>query len=236
MNNVVEVHRESSVLTPTDILERAVASGANVETLKQLMDLQERWQKTQARKAFDNAIAEAKQEIPVILKKREVDFTSAKGRTHYQYEDMAGIANTINPILSKHGLSYRFRSSSTPNEPITVTCIISHREGHSEETTLAGPKDESGNKNSIQGIGSTITYLQRYTLKSALGLAATADDDGKSSEAISDAQVKTLREQLDKTGADIALFCKYMEVDSIPEIPAKKFNAALAAIAKKAGK
>ncbi len=131
-----------------------------------------------AKAEFDNAMAEAKSEIPVIFKNRQVDFTSQKGRTHYRHEDMAGIARTIDPILSAHGLSYRYR---TTNEAamVTVTCIVSHRLGHSEETSLSAARDETGNKNSIQAVGSTVTYLQRYTLKAALGLAASDDDDGK---------------------------------------------------------
>ena len=105
-------------------------------------------------------MAAAKAEIPVIAKNRTVDLTSPKGRTHYKHEDLAEIARTVTPILAKHGLSYRYRTSSVPNEPVTVTCIVSHRGGHAEENILAAGRDESGNKNSIQAIGSTITYLQ----------------------------------------------------------------------------
>lgn len=164
---------------PMAMIAAAVKQGWEPERLKQLMDLQERWEKSEARKAFDAAIAAAKAEIPVIHKNRTVDFTSAKGRTYYQYEDFAEVARTADPVLSKHGLSYRFRTSSKPGEPVVVTCILAHRSGHYEETTLDAARDDSGNKNSIQAIGSTLTYLQRMTLKAALGLAASADDDAR---------------------------------------------------------
>ena len=36
--------------------------------------------------------------------------------------------------------------------------------------------DKTGSKNAVQAIGSTVTYLQRYTLIGALGIT-TADDD-----------------------------------------------------------
>jgi hypothetical protein len=78
----------------------------------------------------------------------------------------------VTPILGKYGLSYRYRVSSNVNEPIVVTCVVSHKDGHFEETTLLAGRDDSGNKNSIQQVGSTLTYLQRMTLKAALGLAA----------------------------------------------------------------
>ena len=133
-----------NALTPMDMVGRAVASGASIEVVEKLMALHERWEANQGRKAFDEAMAAAKAEIPVIFKSREVDFTSTKGRTHYRYEDLAEIAKTINPILSKHGLSYRFRTTSPANEPVSVTCIVSHRLGYSEENTLSAGRDESG--------------------------------------------------------------------------------------------
>lgn len=165
--------------TPMQVLAMAVQKGLAPETLNQMMALQERWEANQARKAFDAAMAEARAEIKPIVKRREVDFPSkAGGRTNYKYEDLAQIAEEIDPILARHGLSYRHRSRQDGKQ-LSVTCIVAHRDGHSEETTLAANNDESGNKNSIQAIGSAATYLQRYTLKLALGLSAAKDDDGR---------------------------------------------------------
>ncbi|MBD9453280.1 ERF family protein [Rhizobium sp. RHZ02] len=213
------------------MLDRAVTSGANVETLTQLMNLQERWQATQARMAFDEAMATAKANMPAIIKTRKVDFTSNKGRTNYQYEDLASIMNQIGPVLSANGLSVRYRTSAEPNQPIAVTCIISHRQGHSEENTLMAGRDDSGNKNSIQAIGSTVTYLQRYTLKAALGLAAAADDDGgkadqtpAEAQAITEAQTSVIRELVEKAELPVDQFCEHWNVESLPDIPKDKFN------------
>ena len=57
---------------------------------------------------------------------------------------------------------------------VTVTCRLTHADGHSEETTISAPPDNSGNKSPAQAVASTITLLQRYTLLSLLGIA-TAD-------------------------------------------------------------
>ena len=234
---IAERVEPSAVLTPMDMLERAVSQGANIDTLTKLMDLQERWEKGQARKAFDGAMAEAKAEIPVITKNREVDFTSSKGRTNYRHEDLAGIARTVDPILTEHGLSYRFRTTSALNEPVSVTCIVSHRDGHSEENTLSAGRDDSGNKNSIQAVGSTITYLQRYTLKAALGLAASDDDDGKGSEdagTISPDQVEQLRQAIVDTGSDLPRFLKKFTIDTLPEMKLSQFGEAMMLLDQKA--
>mgnify|MGYP000541184124 FL=1 len=118
-----------------------------------------------------------------------------------------------------------------------VTCILSHRDGHSEESSLSGPADASGSKNAIQAIGSTLTYLQRYTLVQALGLAAGDDDDGKAGGigdgAITEQQAARLRLLIEETGTAIDRFCSYMGVESIPEIPAGQYQRAVTSLEKK---
>lgn len=243
MSNVQVLEREqpavpARILTPSDMLDRALTQGASVEVLEKLMALHERWETNQARKAFDEAMAAAKAEIPVISKNREVDFTSSKGRTHYRHEDLAEVVRTVTPILGRHGLSHRFRATSNPNEPIVVTCIIAHREGHSEEITLSAGRDDSGNKNSIQAVGSTLTYLQRMTLKAALGLAASDDDDAQSAaggnDFIDSDEAENIHNMLAATGADKDRFLKFIGASAVETIRSKDYDRAVAALQKKA--
>lgn len=215
--------------TPAHWLNVALEKGQTPETLERLMALYERWVANQNRQAFDLAISAAKSAIPPIKKNRKVDFTSQKGRTNYDYEDFAEVARTVDPILAQHGLSYRYHSSQDGNA-VTVTCIISHRDGYSEETTLTANRDETGNKNSIQAVASTVTYLQRYTLKLALGLSAAVDDDGikgGAGETITDEQAKTIRDLIDATGSDIEKFCRVMKVEAVPDIAMTQYGKAI---------
>lgn len=212
--------QHGGALTPMDMIDRAVASGAGVETLGKLMDLQERWEKNQAAKEFNAAISAAKAEIKPIARNKE-------GHNSKRYADMAATATAVDPILSKHGLGYRYRS--TQSERITVTCVLFHRAGHQEETTLSGPADTTGSKNAIQAIGSTLTYLERYSLFLALGLAAGNDDDGNGAgagEPVNEKQLAELIELADEVGADKAKFCRYMKVDSFAALPASRFQQA----------
>ncbi len=211
-------------VTPMDMLNRAVSSGASLDMIEKLMNLQERWDASQARKAFDEAVSSAKAEIPAIQR-------NATGHNDKRYANFAAIARVVDPIIGKHGLSYRFRT--TQNERISVTCILSHKAGHSEETTLAGPADTSGNKNAIQAIGSTLTYLQRYSLVQMLGLAAAADDDGKaggSGATITQEQADELRDLLDLKGADRQAFLKWAKQDRVEDISADRYEACKSAI------
>jgi hypothetical protein len=215
-------------LTPMEMLSQALQNGASLEMMEKLISLQERWQAGQARKAFDEAISAAKSEIPVIAKNKKVGYGSKGGTTSYTHEDLGQIAKTVDPILAKHGLSYRFRSSQG-QDGITVTCIVSHKEGHFEETMLRAGADTSGSKNSIQAIGSTISYLSRYTLKLALGLAAADDDDGKAADAsgkISEAQLNELIALADQANANKKAFCELFKIEAMPDLPAAKFEEA----------
>lgn len=190
----LRVHEEpaarSNAMTPMDMVQQAVTSGAGIEVLEKLLALQERWEANQGRKDFDEAIAAAKAEIKPVARNK-------KGHNDKRYADFAAYAREVDPVLAKYGLSYRFRTEQ--DDRIRVTCILSHRGGHSETNTLAGPADSSGSKNAIQAIGSTLTYLQRYTLTQALGLAASDDDDARSSEdhpisGAAEAAINSLRE------------------------------------------
>jgi hypothetical protein len=205
--------------TTLEMLQDALMRGASMELIERLMALNERYEASQARRAFDAAIAAAKAEIQVIKKTRQGN--------NGKYEDMGAIADAVAPILSRHGLSYRYRTEQS--DKITVTCIIAHQDGHSEETALSANADKTGNKNDIQAIGSAVTYLQRYTLKAALGLAAAADDDGQSAEGdgpISDEQVQGLIDLADEVGVDKRRFYKLFKINAFAEIPKSQFARA----------
>jgi ERF superfamily len=163
-----------SVPTPTSILQDAVQRGANVDTLAKLLELQERWEANEARKAFVKALTAFKANPPRIEKTKEVSFKD----TRYKYAPLDEVASIIGTALSKHGLSFRWDTKQIDGK-ISVSCVLQHELGHSESVTLEGAPDNSGSKNSIQAVGSTVTYLQRYTLHAITGTAsANQDSDG----------------------------------------------------------
>jgi hypothetical protein len=170
-------------LTPVELLRIAVSRDANIDQLTKLMDLQERWERREAKRAYDAAMKAFKAESPRITKNSRVNFTTDKGTTDYKHATLDHVCDAVIGALSKQGVSHRWKVSQQ-TEWITVTCILTHELGHSEETSLMGCPDKTGNKNSIQAVGSTVTYLQRYTLLAACGLATSdSDDDGRGGEA-----------------------------------------------------
>lgn len=215
---IVEV--PNAALTPMAMLDRALTSGASAETLEKLMTLQERWQAAQAKRAFDEAIAAAKAEFPVFTKDKQVSFKNRGGdQTDYKHETMPGLAKLLEPILNRNKLSYRYNSKVEAGQ-IAVTCIISHVEGHREETTLQSAPDASGGKNSVQAIGSAATYLQRYTLKLALGISASDDDDGMGGNpdmamTITADQFVELRDLLEESGSNEKAMLEYVKAETV---------------------
>lgn len=224
-------HRE---MTPMEMVSRALEMNVSADILKQMMDLRDREEARNAKLAFTKAIAAAKAELRPIMKTREVKYKpDGKPLVNYRHEDLAGIEEQVTPILTRHGLNYRFDSDNGVDKPITVTCILEHVDGHFTRTALSGPADSGAGKNSLQAIASTTTYLQRYTLKLALGLSVSHDDDGKAAGQsdgggpISKEQVATLLNLIEETDTDIAKFCQFGNIESVPEMPAAQYQAAL---------
>jgi ERF superfamily len=219
--------------SPAEMIRIAVTSGADLEKLKGLLDLQERWEANEARKAFQVAMAAFKSNPPNIGKDKKVSF----GNTKYSHASLYNVVEKITTELSKHGLSAAW--STHQNGQIGVTCKITHVLGHSQETTLQAPADTSGSKNAIQAIGSTISYLQRYSLLAVLGLAAhDMDDDGAKSEdlPISEEQIATLKEHMLAVGANEEKFLKFLKVERLDEVLQSQFTKAVTALKAKGKK
>lgn len=160
---------------PTAMISQAIEKGIDTVTIGKMLDLQERWEATQAHKAFVAAMSAFKKECPsVIGKDRKADFGAGKAK--YSYATTSAIVTAITPALSKNGLHLSWETRQDGNQ-VTVTCHVTHEKGHRESAPLTGPLDASGGKNPIQMLGSSVHYLQRYTMVSVLGLATADMDD-----------------------------------------------------------
>lgn len=168
--------------TPGELLRIAVEQKADPTYLRELMQLQREYEADLARKAYVASMAAFKAEPLAIGKDKHVAYQKKDG-TWVEY-DHATIGNVVSVIcagLGRHGFSHRWDTQQGDAGRITVTCIITHADGHKESTALSASPDDSGSKNNIQAVASTVTYLQRYTLLAATGMATSDqdDDDGR---------------------------------------------------------
>lgn len=165
--------------TPMMMLQAALDKGVNPEQLGQLLALQERWEANEARKAYVVAMTAFKADPPDVLKRKAVSFGGGANKTAYKHALLEDASAIIGEALSRHGISHRWDVQQPEGGKIRVSCILTHTLGHSESVTMEGPADASGSKNGIQSIGSTVSYLQRYSLFAAAGIAPKGvDDDG----------------------------------------------------------
>jgi len=158
---------ELAKVGPYELLKVAVDKDLDIDKLKELMIMQTTWEAKEARKLFFRAMAKFQGLCPVIKKKKQGH--------NSKFAPMGDIQVQVGKIITKCGLSYRFEQKSEQNL-ISITCIVSHLDGHSESVTMEGELDTSGSKNTIQSRASTVTYLTRYTFTGSFGIA-TADED-----------------------------------------------------------
>lgn len=162
-----EITTQGGAISPLEMISNAVASGRDVTELEKLMDLEERWNARQSKQAYLSALSEFQSKCPVIK--------NLKQGHNYKYAPIGDIVAQVKDLLASCGLSYRFEQSQNGPE-VTVTCVTTHKDGHSEQLTMSATPDKSGSKNDVQAIGSTITYLRRYSFTGAFGIV-TADED-----------------------------------------------------------
>jgi hypothetical protein len=176
---------QASGMSPMQELQAQIVRTGDLERLEKLMELEERWRKAAALSAYNDAMAAFKARPPKITKNKHVAFDSKNGgmRTDYWHATLDNVCACIVPALAGVGLRHAWNVTEAQGQ-ITVTCTITHQLGHSESVSLSGPLDATGNKNVIQQKGSTVTYLERYTLLAITGLAATdQDNDGRDGQA-----------------------------------------------------
>lgn len=236
----------AETVTPMTLIAAAQQQNASIEQMSQLLDLQIRWEGNEARKAYNDAFSQFKQEKIQILKDATVDFTFNSKRTYYKHPSLAHIVDTVVPLLAKYGLSHSWQTNQSA-DGVSVRCLVSHRDGHSEDITLNAPYDTGAGKNSIQALGSTVTYLQRYTLMSILGLASsTVDDDGAAAERnqddfVSDNQIAEIMLVIDEVRGDRSVddytkdFLAWAGYHQMCDIPKTKYKSLISALERKRG-
>lgn len=201
VTTVTSVAQSRAVMDPGQLLQIAVQQGADIDKLERLMDLQQRWEKDQARKAFNAAFAAFKAEAVTIVKNRKVTDGPLKNKS---YAELHSVVNAVTPALSKHGLSASWRITKDERDWVEVTCSLSHIDGHTESVALGGPPDSGGAKNAIQQRASTVTYLERYTLKALLGVAEEDDDtDGRPPKLLVDDWSDAINSAMSKAEAQV---------------------------------
>ena len=169
--DIAPVKQSDSVLA---VISRA-ATDPNVDIgkMERLLDMQERVLTRNAEMAFYAAMSELQDAMPTIKKEGQI---RVKGELRSRYARFEDILGQTKPLLKQYGFSVAFKSNFVDGQ-LEITGTLSHREGHHESTTMRLPFDESGSKNNVQAIGSSVSYGKRYVYCMLLNINITEDDD-----------------------------------------------------------
>ena len=211
------------------LLQQAVQAGADPENLAKLLDLQERVQNREAQAQINNALAEFQARVPSVEKRKEV--RDRGGRLLYKFAPLEDVVAQIRPLLAELGLSFTF-GTDQGDRGVDITCYLHHRGGGSIASHVLVPATKGHNTNAAQDAGIALSYGKRYALINVLGIT-TADEDagaGQDEKPITAAQAATIKDLISGVKADERKFLNYLRVESVEQIQAKQYDAAIAAL------
>ena len=107
------------------------------------------------------------------------DSKADTGKFVYGYASLASILDHVRPVLKKHGLAVT-QSVQSENGAIGVETVFIHKDGIPWRSGVLW----LGAQGTPQQVGSSISYARRYSLMTALGIAADEDDDGASASQV----------------------------------------------------
>lgn len=163
------------------MIERvAMNPAADLDKLKQLLDMRERVEDRQAERFYDEAMNACQEDM------RPIAADANNPQTKSKYASYGALDKVLRPVYTKHGFSLSFDTAENPlPEHVRVVCKVAHRSGHRERPHLDMPSDGKGAKGGdvmtkTHAIGAAVTYGRRYLLGMIFNIAVGEDDDGNS--------------------------------------------------------
>src|SRR5262245_22092844 len=151
------------------VIERlAVNPDVDVVKLEKIIELQERILRYQAEAEFNAAFSRMQPNIPTIIEKAKTD----KGT----YAPLEDIIEKVRPVLAAHGFSLGFQTEWPDKQTVKVIGILT-RGTHARRSEFQAGADQSGSKNAIQALASSVSYGKRYTTKDLLCIVTRGEDD-----------------------------------------------------------
>lgn len=210
------------------MLMAAIEKGAPVETIEKVMEMGEKIRARMAKESFNVAMAELQQEMPVISKDMEVREKMEKGGgVRYKFTPLASIVKQVGPIIAKHGFSYTIRIIND-EKMLTAVCIVTHKDGHTEESSFSIPIGAEQYMSDVQKYGARSTFAKRYAFTNAFGImTGDGDNDGQGASSTPPAAVNPefltkIREMINVSGIPEEKILKKFMADSLDQIDEKR--------------
>lgn len=222
----------SDPLSPPEMISAAIKQGMNMVDLKQLFDMQERWETQQAAKAFSAALCGFQSEMPTIFKRRTATVkTSSGGEYQYKFESFDDVMREAAPVLAKWGIVVTFNTEQLENPPRLKILVRIRVGSFFEDKSFSCPVPTDVKVSEPQKFGQALSYAKRYALKAALNIVSTDTEDNDAQdlfEFITKEQAAQIKGLIEDTGADMERFLKWAGgIESVEEMKAATFAKAV---------
>ncbi len=173
--NQVDQKNKNISVNPENLISQAITQKLPIESLEKLLAMRRELKNEWAEEQYYRSLAKF-QSICPIIKKTKIVYNKDGKTIRYKYAPLEDIINQIKSPLEECGLSYDLDSKFLENEYIAI-CNVHHINGFSKQFNFSVPIEDSQYMNSIQKVGSTRTYANRYNFCNALGIMTEEEDD-----------------------------------------------------------
>ncbi len=192
---------------------------ADIDKMERMMVMHEKLLNRDAEMAYNTAMSKLQSELPTVNEKGQIVVNNVVRSKYALFED---INESIRPFLKKYGFSISFKSHFG-DAFVDITGIISHKQGHKEDTTMRLPFDNTGSKNSVQAIGSSSKYGMRYCLCMLLNISTGGEDNDANTAPetplfVTDKDIKVLIGAAKSVGKDEKYMCDTAGIPSIDKL------------------
>jgi len=189
-------------VTPMQLMQLAIEKEGSIDVIERLAKLQMQFTDRDDKIAFRGAMTKFKEELPRIIRSRPI--VDKEGKEKYKVVALEDVADPVMKALVKLGITYRYKTADLPDGRIRVTCILGMQGTAYEEegATLAAPPDTAGGKDPLKAVGSTVSYLEKYTLLASVGMHVYGADPEAVSPHLPEEVTRTILAMMDAETLD----------------------------------
>lgn len=227
-STAVAVHKPQQPKTFLEVIkDAALDPKVDVMKMQALLDMQLQIERRQSELAFSNALADAKEQIPVIVKDKRGD----RGIT---YASLEKVSKAIDPILKQNGFTITYGMADNPDpDKFRITATLRHRGGHSAEFFADMPFSITGPKGApimskTQGAGAAISFGRRYLKLMIFDITIAGEDtDGAATQTVGSDELLKLNDLIKRTQTNVEDFCAHYGIEAVPDLPLSRYKAAV---------
>ena len=170
---------------------------------------------------------------------------------HSKYASFPMILNTIRPHLEKNGLAIiqtSHKAERYGHVCVIVTTRIVHSSGQFIEEEISTAINSQA-KNTVQEMGSLISYMKRYAIQGMVLIAGDEDDDGEAAARvaqqdsnkikaalITDEEKQSIESKAKQKGIAISVILQSFDLNSLDQMDKIQWNSAMSKLSKRADK